>query len=87
MKIVFTKNSKQPDDKVICQSCKKTIANLVNDKLVPSFEECYKQGNIPVPNFGWLCSYECAVKFEIENDINFMRTSEGKIDYYKGQKI
>jgi hypothetical protein len=50
--------------------------------MVPSAEECYKKGNVPIPNFGWFCSQDCADKYEIEYDIKFARTKEGKVDYY-----
>lgn len=83
MKIVVTE-PKLPDDRLICQCCGTTIAHYINEVLVPSFTECYKKGNIPVPNFGWICSQECAERFEKENDINFARTLDGKIDYYNG---
>lgn len=84
MKIVFTRHSEQPHDKIICQSCNKIIANKIADKVVPSFIECYKNGCIPVPNFGWICSQECAEKFEKQNEVTFYRDKEGKIDYYNG---
>lgn len=63
----------------------KKIADVVNDEMVPDFITCYKNGNIPVPNFGWLCSFECAEKLEKERNIQFMRTPDGRIDYYEGE--
>jgi len=84
MKFVVNEPSKIPDpDSVICSYCKKTIAEFINDKMIPDPETCYKNGKIPVPNFGWLCSFECAEKIEKKLDIKFMRTPEGKIDYYQ----
>jgi len=66
-----------------CQYCGVVIANIISDKMVPSPEECYSNGNVPVPNFGWFCSQDCANKYETEYDIKFARTEEGKVDYYK----
>jgi hypothetical protein len=85
MKIVYTEHSKQPTDRMICQCCGKTLATIDNDIPTPSFLECYNSGNIPVPNFGWICSQDCAEKFEKEHNIKFARTAEGKIDYYNGK--
>ena len=86
MKSVVSEHSKMPiSDNVSCRYCGKKIADFINDKMVPGPETCYKNGNIPVPNFGWLCSFECAEKIEKELDIKFMRTPEGKIDYYEGE--
>jgi len=72
-----------PDDKYVkCKSCDKIIAELINDEMVPTPEECYRNGNVPVPNMGWLCSQECANDLEKKYDIKFARTKEGKVDYY-----
>jgi len=83
-KIVFTEHSKQRSDIVFCQSCGKKLADYINDVPIPSFKELYASGAIPVPNFGWLCSQECAERFEKQTDIQFARDSKGKIDYYNG---
>ena len=85
MKTLASEHSKIPDpDKVTCQYCGKEIAKFVNDEMVPSPVVCYKNGNIPVPNFGWLCSFECAEKLEKEYKVQFIRTVDGRIDYYEG---
>jgi len=66
-----------------CQFCDKTIAEIKNNNImIPSAEECYQSGNVPVPNFGWFCSQECALDYETKFDIKFARTKEGKVDYY-----
>lgn len=83
--MIFSDPSTFKQDKIICQQCSKEITEVINDEMNPSFIECYKAGNIPVPNFGWLCSFECAEKYEVENSIKFMRTSQGTIDYYEGE--
>ncbi|MGG9962785.1 hypothetical protein [Ferruginibacter sp. SUN106] len=79
-KIVVT--SVEDDNFCKCRFCDKKIAEIKNDIMVPSAEECYKNGNVPVPNFGWFCSQACAVNYETKFDINFAKTKEGKIDYY-----
>jgi hypothetical protein len=65
-----------------CQNCEKVIAELIEDRMMPTAEECYKSGNVPVPNMGWLCSQECANEFEKRYDVTFDRTKDGKVDYY-----
>lgn len=84
MEIDFSEQSNLSQNKILCKQCNKEIAEFINDEMNPGFLECYKAGNIPVPNMGWLCSFECAEKCEIENGIKFMRTSKGTIDYYEG---
>ena len=86
MEIVkFLKNSASDESNVRCEYCKKVIAKNSEVGLTPSFEDCYKMGNVPIPNFGWLCSQECAIKFEEKNDIKFGRTKDGIVDYYFGE--
>ena len=68
-----------------CQNCCVTIAEIISNNFVPSAEDCYKKGNVPVPNFGWFCSQSCATEYEKKSDIKFSRTKEGKIDYYNGE--
>lgn len=69
-------------DFVKCQFCDKKIAEHVDEKMIPSPEDCHKSGNVPIPNFGWFCSQECATKYEDKFDIKFARNSNGTIDYY-----
>lgn len=65
-----------------CQFCDTTIAEFKHDIMIPSAEECYKKGNVPIPNFGWFCSQKCALDYETKFDVNFNKTTEGKVDYY-----
>ncbi|OQP44240.1 hypothetical protein A4H97_33340 [Niastella yeongjuensis] len=67
---------------VKCHNCCKVIAELFEEGMEPSAEDCYKSGNVPVPNMGWLCSQECANEFEKKIDVTFARTKDGKVDYY-----
>lgn len=82
MKIVVTENKQEDNCK--CQFCDTIIATLTEDAMIPSAEECYKNGNVPIPNLGWFCSQDCATNYEKKYDINFARTKDGKIDYYVG---
>ena len=84
MKFVITDSLLQPNYKVVCAFCNVQIAEVVNGEPTPSYIECYASGNIPIPNFGWLCSTECAEKYELANEVKFARTLEGIIDYYDG---
>jgi hypothetical protein len=43
---------------VICGNCGKVIAELGKVDMIPSAEDCYRMGNVPVPNMRWLCSQE-----------------------------
>jgi hypothetical protein len=81
IKIVVT--SLNAENLCRCQYCNKTIAEFKDDKMIPSSEECYNKGNVPIPNFGWFCSQVCANNYEAKNDIKFARTEKGKIDYYR----
>jgi len=71
------------EDNCKCECCGVTISQILSDSMTPSAEECYQKGNVPIPNFGWFCSQNCANKYEKEHDIKFARTKNGKIDYYK----
>jgi hypothetical protein len=81
-KIRFLKKSFSNGKFVKCEFCGNVIAEIINDDMVPSAENCHAAGKVPVPNLGWFCSQECAVKFEGKYDTTFYRTQDGKIDYY-----
>jgi hypothetical protein len=76
------KTSANDESSVRCEYCKKSIAKFSDDIMTPSHEECYKSGNVPVPNFGWFCSQSCGLKFEEKYGVRFGRTKDGIIDYY-----
>jgi hypothetical protein len=78
---IFVTNTRD-DNLCKCQFCDTTIAAFKNDIMIPSTEECYKNGNVPIPNFGWFCSQKCALDYEAKFDIRFEKTGSGKIDYY-----
>lgn len=80
MRIVVTEFEQKDNCK--CQFCDKVIAELTEDSMIPSAEECYQNGNVPIPNFGWFCSQDCATSYEKKHDISFARSSDGRIDYY-----
>lgn len=70
-------------DGIYCCYCDKKLATFLEDEtLNPSCEELHKQGAVAVPNMGWLCSQECAIKFEKEFDVHFERNNSGIINYY-----
>lgn len=83
MKVIVTASVEDPS--VNCQFCNKEIASLVNGDMIPTAAQCYQTGNVPVPNFGWFCSQECAEKYELKADVRFARNILGKIDYYNNQ--
>ena len=80
MKIIVTHAAHSNPCK--CQLCDKIIAAFDHDTMKPSAEECYRSGNVPVPNFGWFCSQQCASDYETTFDIKFEKTIDGKVDYY-----
>lgn len=80
MKVILT--SPIDDPSVKCQFCTKVIASLVDGVMIPSAAKCYHSGNVPVPNFGWFCSQDCAEKYEMKEDVRFSRNKDGEIDYY-----
>ena len=69
-------------DTVNCLNCDTVIAHYINSAMVPSPEQCYELGNVPVPNCGWFCSQECANQFSISHDLKFERNKNNLIDYY-----
>jgi len=74
------------EGKVIdCQFCGKILAGSSHDsdEALPTAEEMYKAGNVPVPNFGWFCSQICADRYEKAAKVRFTRNQDGVIDYYK----
>ncbi|MDA3613944.1 hypothetical protein [Polluticaenibacter yanchengensis] len=80
MRIVITEYNSE--DTCKCQFCEKIIASFNEDTMTPPPEKCYKNGNIPIPNFGWFCSQICAEKYEKKYTIRFVRQIDGRIDYY-----
>ena len=80
MKLIVTSSNHSAFCK--CNNCDKIIADLSGDEMNPSAEECHKNGNVPIPNFGWFCSQLCATEYELKHNIKFARTADGKVDYY-----
>ena len=80
--VKFIKLSSSNNSSIKCEFCEKEIAQILNDEMTPSPEDCYKKGNVPIPNLGWLCSQICATDFEKKFEIKFSRTHEGIVDYY-----
>ena len=50
-KLILTKIFNGSDE-CSCQYCGKFIAKFLPDNMIPTAEECYEKGNIPIPNFG-----------------------------------
>src|SRR5829696_4225545 len=77
-------HAKDRDPNILCASCGKLLAryNSPTDDFTPSCEQIFAGGAVPVPNFGWLCSQECADAYEREHGVMFQRNAEGKVEYY-----
>lgn len=73
------------DEKVHCLNCDKTVTEIINNVAVPSYEDCYNNGCVPIPNAGWFCSQQCALDFEKKYKVTFAKNEQGKIDYYNGK--
>jgi hypothetical protein len=67
-----------------CAMCGKLLARCdpSTDVLTPSCEEILSAGAVPIPNFGWFCSQQCADDYEREFGIKFQRNEEGRVEYY-----
>jgi hypothetical protein len=82
-RIVATLHSDLDDNAIRCACCGKKIADVIEENLIHDFVTLYKGGNVPIPNFGWLCSQSCALKYEQEMGVRFDRNSKGMVDYYE----
>ena len=67
-----------------CRFCGKIMAGSVQDtdEARPTPEEMYRAGNVPIPNFGWFCSQECASRYEKTARVQFRRNQDDRVDYY-----
>jgi hypothetical protein len=81
MKIVLS--TIENGDSCNCRSCETLIAKIESNEMDPSAEDCYNNGRVPIPNFGWFCDQDCALQYELKHSRQFARNSDGKIDYYK----
>jgi hypothetical protein len=80
---VITRQNNVSSDGITCAQCQKVLSHLdtAKDLHTPSPEELFREGAVPIPNFGWLCSQACAVAYEAEFGVRFQRDASGKIDY------
>jgi hypothetical protein len=69
---------------IACSMCRRLSARYdpSTDSHTPSCEKIYAEGAIPIPNFGWFCSHECADAYESEFGVRFQRNAEGLVEYY-----
>jgi hypothetical protein len=76
--------AKDRDPNILCAMCEKLLAlyNAPTDDFTPSIEQIYSEGAVPVPNFGWVCSQDCAEKYSQKFNASFARNKDGKVDYY-----
>ncbi len=76
--------AKDRDPNIICAMCEKFLAqyNAATDDFTPSCEQIFAEGAVPVPNFGWFCSQDCADAYGHKFDVRFDRNAEGKVEYY-----
>ncbi len=81
--MVTTEKNLDPEG-IICAMCEKKLSqyNSSTDKHSPSAEELYQAGVVPIPNFGWFCSQECADAYEQKFNVRFDRNAQGKVQYY-----
>lgn len=71
-----------------CAMCQKILA-VWNDSAdeqdpahVPSPEHLFQAGAVPVPNFGWFCSQDCATTYSETYGVTFQRDTHGNVAYY-----
>jgi hypothetical protein len=70
---------------IVCEQCRKVLAraNVEQDTHVPHPEALLATGAIPVPNFGWFCTQECAALYEqAKGSRMFDRNAAGEVQYY-----
>jgi hypothetical protein len=48
---------------IICANCEKKLAEIDQDRFVPSCEQLLDAGAVAWPNFGWFCSAECEANY------------------------
>jgi len=76
---------KKPFADIVCAHCEKLLAraDVDRDTHVPPPEELLVSGAVPVPNFGWFCSQECATRYEqAKGRRMFDRNADGEVQYY-----
>ena len=81
--------AKDRDPNILCAMCEKLLAlyNAPTDNFTPSIEEIYTDGAVPVPNFGWFCSQNCANEYSEKFKVGFARNEKGKVEYYPEGEI
>ena len=70
---------------IVCEQCRKVLAqaDVERDTHVPAPEELVAAGAVPIPNFGWFCSQECATGYEqAKGRRMFDRNAAGEVQYY-----
>ena len=70
---------------IVCAHCGRVLARAEpeRDTHVPGPEELLAAGAVPVPNFDWFCSQECATHFEqAAGRCMFDRNAAGEVQYY-----
>ena len=70
---------------ITCAQCSKLLAvhDSATDTHEPAPEPLLASGAVPVPNFGWFCSQECATHFEqAHGKPLFQRNVAGEVQYY-----
>jgi len=84
IKLVVTNKKSQDDSDVTCANCSKCLAHVSADgeHMEPSFQELWRNGAVPVPNFGWFCCQECGKSFSETQDVQFNEDENGSIAYY-----
>jgi hypothetical protein len=70
---------------ILCAHCGKLLARALPGQNIqsPPPEQLMKSGAVPVPNFGWFCSQECATRYEGASGRRmFDRNAAGEVQYY-----
>jgi len=70
---------------IICEQCRKMLAraDVEHNTHAPPPEDLLAAGAVPVPNFGWFCSQECAAAYEqAKGRRMFDRNAAGEVQYY-----
>ena len=76
---------KQSVPDIACEQCKKVLAkaDVERETYVPAPDALLAAGAVPVPNFGWFCSQQCATLYERAKGRRiFDRNAAGEVQYY-----
>ena len=82
--VVTSADDLSSDGSINCALCGLRLATYdgTADQHSPRPERLLESGAVPVPNFGWFCSQDCADDYEARTGVRFRRNADGRVAYY-----